>query len=250
MARPREEHIEHLLRRAGFGASRGGRCPVCRHALRRGRRSSGELRPDPRRRRQQDRSTWLRRGDGASGQRIPAAHQHRRRAAALVVPHGPQSASAAGEDDAVLAQPLRDRLVEDQRQPQYPRSQSHDGGKARRGRAGRDRPDRAAASACARQLQGHAGRHRQGSGDAGLARWPAERPRPAAGELRARADGAVHDGRRRRSPRPTSTPVRASSPAGICPARATRITPSSTTRDRTTSMRRSSRSRSIPTATG
>ena len=44
----------------------------------------------------------------------------------------------------------------------------------------------------------------------------AERPRPAAGELRARADGALHDGRRHVPRRPTSTPARASSPAGTC----------------------------------
>ena len=51
-----------------------------------------------------------------------------------------------------------------------------------------------------------------------------ERPRAAAGELRPRADGAVHVRRGALSPRPTSTRRRASSPAGTCasPARGAR----------------------------
>ena len=46
---------------------------------------------------------------------VPAAVEHRRRAPALAVPDGPQRSSAPGEDDALLAQPLRDRLREDRR---------------------------------------------------------------------------------------------------------------------------------------
>ena len=60
----------------------------------------------------------------------------------------------------------------------------------------RRRADRAVPEVRGRQLPRPAGRGREGSGDAGVARRPVERARPAAGELRARADGAVHDGRR------------------------------------------------------
>ncbi len=49
----------------------------------------------------------------------------------------------------------------------------------------------------ARQLPRSARRRRQRSGDALLARRPYQRPRPSAGEFRPRAHGAVHDGRRR-----------------------------------------------------
>ena len=45
--------------------------------------------------------------------RVLAEHGHRRRAAALAVPDGAHQPAAPGEDDALLAQPLRDRLHED-----------------------------------------------------------------------------------------------------------------------------------------
>ena len=58
------------------------------------------------------------------------------------------------------------------------------------------RPDRDAPRECARQLPRHPGQHREGHGDARLARRPHEHEGEAAGELRARDHGAVHDGRR------------------------------------------------------
>ena len=58
------------------------------------------------------------------------------------------------------------------------------------------RPDRDAARERARQLPRHPGQHREGHGDARVARRPDEHEGQAAGELRARDHGAVHDGRR------------------------------------------------------
>ena len=57
-------------------------------------------------------------------------------------------------------------------------------------------PDRAVPRVRARQFPRPARRGGEGSGDAVLARRPAERARTAAGELRPRADGAVHVRRR------------------------------------------------------
>src|SRR6185436_15700365 len=59
------------------------------------------------------------------------------------------------------------------------------------------RPGRDAARQRARQFPRHPGQHRQGHGDAGVARRPHQHAGDAAGELRPRDHGTVHDGRRR-----------------------------------------------------
>ena len=85
-------------------------------------------------------------------------------------------------------------------------------------------PDRAVPAVRARGFQPAAGRGRAGPGDALLARRHQQSPRRAAGELRPRADGALHVRRRALRRDRTSTPRRACSPAGtFCrPARAAR----------------------------
>ena len=65
----------------------------------------------------------------------------------------------------------------------------------------------------------------QGSGDAGVARRPQQHARAAAGELRPRDHGAVHDRASATTSKPTSTPRRASSPAGACACPAIAPTP-------------------------
>ena len=106
--------------------------------------------------------------------RVLAAVEHQPRAPALAVPHGPQRSSAAGEDDAVLAQPLRHRLQQDCRRARRDRRRAVSGGQGVRGSRPGARPDRDAARQRARQLQGHPARDREGHGDAGLARRPDE----------------------------------------------------------------------------
>ena len=116
-------------------------------------------------------------------------------------------------------------------------------------------PDRDAARERARQLPRPARRRWRRTGDAVLARRPAEHADAPAGELRPRADGAVHHRRRRTTRRRTSTPPRACSPAGTwrAPARGTARAYytfnyiASAARHRTP---RSSPSRSTPTAAG
>ena len=76
------------------------------------------------------------------------------------------------------------------------RSDALHGGEAGRGSRRRARPDRDAARERARQLPRPPRRDRQGHRDADLARRPDQRAREAAGELRPRDHGAVHDGRR------------------------------------------------------
>ena len=74
-----------------------------------------QLRADPRRRRREDRPAGIRqvttRRDGAFSPQPNIA----RRAAALAVPDGAQRSAAPGEDDALLAQPLRHGVLEDRR---------------------------------------------------------------------------------------------------------------------------------------
>ena len=217
----REQEIDHLYRRAGFGASQEEvealHEPVVCQLRRRGG-PPAELLGNPRRCGQLDRPTGLCRCDRPKRQRISAGDQHPRCPAALAVPDGAHEAPAAGEDGAVLAQPLRHGLHEG-RQRHWRRRlrDAHARGQARRGCQPDEGPARALSRVRARKFSRPAHRGRQGSGDARVARRPHERPRPAAGELRARADGALHDGRRRASRRPTCTPARACSPDGIWP---------------------------------
>ena len=65
-----------------------------------------------------------------------------------------------------------------------------------RGRRARPRAARDVPRQRARELPRHAGGHREGSRDARVARRPPQHAHPAAGELRARADGAVQHRRR------------------------------------------------------
>ena len=108
-----EQPIEHLLRRAGFGASRQelddysdlGFCAAVRRLV------NYEAVPDD--------------VDSLIGQpgyvadhgprRVPAPDEHHRRPPALAVPHGPHAPPAPGEDDALLAQPLRHGVHQDRR---------------------------------------------------------------------------------------------------------------------------------------
>ena len=148
MARGREQHIEHLLRSAA-SARRGRRDPLRRDALRLGRRPPAQLRTFSGRRRRQDRPAGLRRRDRPRRRRLPAADEHRRRAAAVAVPDGAQPAPAAGEDGALLAQPLRHRLLEDQRRVRRSGSHADDRGQAHR-RSERASSDRSSCSGSTR----------------------------------------------------------------------------------------------------
>ena len=109
-----DPQVEHLLRRAGFGA-RPDELDTYRAGIvhRLGRRGSSNTTAFP--------TMWTAR----SGSRDTCRHERRassrprsniaRRAAALAVPDGAHQSSAPGEDDALLAQPLRDRVHEDRR---------------------------------------------------------------------------------------------------------------------------------------
>ena len=126
---------------------------------------------------------------------LRARHRHRRRAPALDVPHDPHAAPAAGEDGAVLAQPLRHRLQQAGR-----RLRRDAGGQDARAQARRAAraagTDRAVPPVRARQLPRPPGAGGAGSRDAGVARRQEQHQGEAAGELRPRDHGAVH-GRRR-----------------------------------------------------
>ncbi len=132
MARGRPQ-LEHLLRRAGFGARLTTSPPFGnlsaaaaldylldyeRHAPTTSTPRSGRPATSASRR----------------ARRVLAQHQHRRRAAALAVPDGALAAAAAGEDGALLAQPLRHRLQQ--------------GGRRRRARCRRPRCWRSRAASC------------------------------------------------------------------------------------------------------
>ena len=253
MARGREQHIEHLLRRAAFGAVEEEVDALRRDALRRGRRSPAQLRAISRRRRRQDRHPGLRRRHRARRRRLPAADQHQRRAAALAVPHGAQSSARCRRrwrsSGTTTSPPPTSKITGALGAAEATRMLA---AKPSEDPARRRRTARAVPRARARQLPRSARRGREGSGDARLARRPHERPRPAAGELRARADGAVHDGRRHVRRRPTSTPARASSPAGTWRGRRndTLLRVQLQRRPARHRRRRSSRSRSTRTAAG
>ena len=106
--------VDHLLRRAGFGASQDdlkafedtSTSAVLQYLL------DYEKQPD-------DVDSKI--GDPAYASIalnvgwFLAEPEHRARAPALAVPDGALEAAAAGEDGALLAQPLRDGLLEDRR---------------------------------------------------------------------------------------------------------------------------------------
>ena len=108
---------------------------------------------------------------------VLAQHRHQRRAPALAVPHGAHPAAAAGEDGALLAQPLRHRLQQGRRHLRRRARHQDDGRAGRRGRRRASRPGAAVPRHGARPLRRSADRGGEGSGDAGVARRPAQRPR-------------------------------------------------------------------------
>ena len=171
----REEDLEHLLRRAGFGATDSDVNAFARLGLLSFSTAVAHL---------VDYSTQPDDVDDLIGQvRLRGRHrargllargQHQRCAPALAVPHGAQRASAAGEDGALLAQPLRHRATA--RSPGdvgATEARALHGGEAVRRSRRRARADRAAARARARQLpRSPARRSRKDHGDARLARRP------------------------------------------------------------------------------
>ena len=186
--------LQHVLRRLGFGASRAdlelyGRLPL----IGRGRLSA-ELRPRARRHRRQDQRRRLHRRDHPRP--VLAQHRRQRRPPALAVPHGAQPAPAAGEDGALLAQPLRHRVQQGGGHVRPGTRHQDDGRQGGRRRRPAPRAGAAVSRPGARPLRRAADRSGQGPGDAGVARRPAQRPGPAAGKLRPRADGALHHRRR------------------------------------------------------
>ena len=196
----REQEIDHLYRRAGFGASQEEvegytSLSFASYAASVARLIDYSDIPD-------DVDSLIGRPGyvgvtGRSGNGFQPATQHPRRPAALAVPDGAHQAPAAGEDGALLAQPLRHRLLEDQRRYRRRRFRdAHARGQARRGCQPDEGSDRALSRARAREFSRPVDRGREGSGDARVARRPDQRSRPAAGELRPRADGALHAGRR------------------------------------------------------
>ena len=155
----REQQIEHLLRRAGFGGSPNEIDFYSRNRRPRHDRPPDLLRPDPGRRRQPDRPARLRQRDHP--RHLRAAPEHHRRAPALAVPDGPLRAPAPGEDGALLAQPLRDRLHQDRRRLRRHRGDADAGGQAVRGSRRHQGAARAVPRARARQLPRPADRRRR-----------------------------------------------------------------------------------------
>ena len=154
MAHTADRQIEHLLRRAGFGAR-----PDELDAFRRDVDRPGGRRAASTTSSVADDVDSLIGKPGYVGmtitRRVLAAVEHRRRAAALAVPDGAHQPSAAGEDDALLAQPLRHRLHQDRRRARRRRRRALHGGEGVRGSGQRARPDRDAARQRARQLPRH-----------------------------------------------------------------------------------------------
>ena len=97
--------INHLLRRAGFGASPAD-VDTFRDMSPWRRSRTSWITPGVRRRGRAHRRAGPRAGDDERF--VRARHRHRRRAAALDVPDVPLAAPAAGKRGDVLAQPLRD----------------------------------------------------------------------------------------------------------------------------------------------
>ena len=107
--------IEHLLRRAGFGASPADLASFDDMSMSGVRRLPPELRGSTRRRRHARSATRRTCPVLNARRRIPAQHEHRGCASAMAVPHGAHAAAAAGEDGALLAQPLRHGVQQDRR---------------------------------------------------------------------------------------------------------------------------------------
>ena len=244
--------LQHVLRRIGFGGA-GGRQRHSRTPDRRRDRLAPQLRAAPRTTSTPRSASPEYVGVTTRGA-VLAEHHHRRRAPALAVPDGAHPAAAAGEDGALLAQPLRHRLQQGRRH--------------RRRRAGHQDDGAASRASCrrppgqielfrqhrARQLPRSARRGGERSGDAGLARRPAQHRAAPAGELRPRDHGAVHVRRRqlhRAGRLRGGARVHRLEPAARRRSRRRRrpaTTSSSTTRPSTTRPPRRSPSRSTRTA--
>ena len=165
---------------------------------------------------------------------VLAALEHRRRAAALAVPDGAHQPSAPGEDDALLAQPLRDRVHEDRGRARRRRGRALHGGEAHRRRrtayAGRSKCCATTRSAISRTFSSTSRRTRRCSSGstAGRTRGPARRKTSAARSWSSSRWASAT------TPSPTCTRPRASSPGGTCRGRARRPTARSTTSSSTT----------------
>ena len=109
------------------------------------------------------------------------------------------------------------------------RSDALSGGEAVRGSGRRARPDRDAARQRARQLPRHPGQHRQGHGDAGLARRPHQHEGAARRRTSAARSWSCSRWASATTPSPTSTRRRACSPAGTWRGPARPATARSTT---------------------
>ena len=136
MAKAREQQIEHLLRRAGFGASQAQVDAYADMGFRDGRRlQSRRLRGDPRRRRRIDRQAGIRRRSRRAARSCPPTNITDARQRWLFRMVHSQTA-AAGEDGALLAQPLRHGLHQDRGALGAARSDADAGGQAERGPGG------------------------------------------------------------------------------------------------------------------
>ena len=184
--------LDHILRRMGFGASpedagllRRPDPVVPRHStaqLRAGARRCGRehwigpttsasprgasSRPTP--------SSTTRASDGCSGWCTRAGRCRRRWRSSGTTTSPPPTARSPAPFGAVHGTKMMDARAAELRR-RLPR------------------PGAAVPRSGHRQLPRSAGRSGEGSGDAGVARRPHQRPRPPPGELRPRADGAVHD---------------------------------------------------------
>ena len=170
MARGREQHIEHLLRRAAFGAVEED---VTRYAAipfnaAVDRLLSFERFPDD-----VDDKIGTPGYVGVTARAAAASSRRRniddaRQRWLFRMVHS--AAAAPGEDGALLAQPLRDRLLEDRRRVRRRRGHADARGEAVRGPGRRRRSARAVRGSALRQLPRPARRGGAGSGDAGVAR--------------------------------------------------------------------------------
>ena len=195
MARTSDRRIEHLLRRAGFGARPDELEYYRRIVDRPGGRRPAELRAHRRR----------------CGQRSSASPDTSARP--LRGPFLPQSNIIDARQRWLFRMVHSDRPLQEKMTLFWhnhfatgytkiagtlgaAEGDALHGGEVVGGSGQGARPDRNAARECARQLPRHPGQHRERHGDARLARRPDEHAGEAAGELRARDHGAVHDGRR------------------------------------------------------
>ena len=100
------------------------------------------------------------------------------------------------QEKMALFWPLRHRPHQDRRDVRRHDGHPDDGGQAVRGRGGRARADRALSQQCPGQLPRPARPGRSGPGDAGVAGRHLQHEGEAPGKLRPGAHGAVHHGRR------------------------------------------------------